>query len=80
MQERWPEVVVAQLVGAAARSIQPAAVVTFDARGVSGHANHVATHRGVLAWAQAQRTHCWLLVRACSCAARARESGADALL
>lgn len=25
-------------------------VVTFDARGVSGHPNHTATHRGVVAW------------------------------
>lgn len=32
-----------------------AQVVTFDDYGVSGHANHRDAHRGVLAWAAAQR-------------------------
>ncbi len=65
MRERWPEPLVAQLVGSSVRAVQAAAVLTFDARGVSGHANHVATHRGVLAWAATEQrgTDCWLLVR-----------------
>ena len=65
MQERWPESVIAELVGASARAVHAQAVVTFDAHGVSGHANHTATHRGVLAWLQAQEggAACWLLVR-----------------
>ena len=66
MQERWPESIIAKLVDASVRTTRAKAVVTFDARGVSGHGNHVATHRGVLAWLQAHRggVTCWLLVRA----------------
>ena len=66
MQERWPEPIIAKLVDAAVCTARAKAVVTFDARGVSGHGNHVATHRGVLAWLQAHRggVACWLLVRA----------------
>lgn len=69
MQERWPASVIAELVGAAVRAARAQAVVTFDAHGVSGHANHVATHRGVLAWLQAQQGDlpCWLLVRMRMC-------------
>ena len=39
------------------------AVVTFDAYGVSGHANHRDTHAGVLRWAEASQVDCWVLVR-----------------
>jgi N-acetylglucosaminylphosphatidylinositol deacetylase len=64
LRERWSEHLVAQLVGDAARAVRARSVLTFDARGVSGHPNHVATYRGVLAWARAQRgVDCWLLVR-----------------
>ena len=66
MHERWPHDVIARLVASAVQTTRASAVVTFDTVGVSGHANHIATHQGVLAWAQAsQRSgHCWLLVRA----------------
>ncbi len=57
-EEAWPPAAVADVVlqhlgGASgqplASSGQPlAAVVTFDARGASGHVNHVATHTGVV--------------------------------
>ena len=30
-------------------------VYTFDARGVSGHPNHIAVHHGVRAWRRARR-------------------------
>lgn len=47
----WPPAAVAAAVqkhldGASGQPL--AAVVTFDARGASGHVNHVATHRGVV--------------------------------
>jgi LmbE family N-acetylglucosaminyl deacetylase len=65
MREQWPEALVAQLVGSSARATQAHAVLTFDAHGVSGHANHAATHRGVVAWGRAQQrsSDCWVLVR-----------------
>jgi N-acetylglucosaminylphosphatidylinositol deacetylase len=68
-QERWPASLIAKLVDASARAARAQAVVTFDAHGVSGHANHVATHRGVLTWLQTQQggVACWLLVRARMC-------------
>ena len=66
MQERWPEPIIAKLVDASVCATRAKAVVTFDARGVSGHVNHVATHRGVLTWLQGHGggVACWLLVRA----------------
>ena len=55
MKANWPAGVVAGEVEAvvARHSIQ--AVVTFDAGGVSGHPNHIHTHRGVLHWASQVR-------------------------
>jgi len=49
-----------------AADTRAAVVVTFDAHGISGHANHTATHAGVLAWAQqhGRLRDCWLL-RSC---------------
>jgi N-acetylglucosaminylphosphatidylinositol deacetylase len=46
--EAWDEDAAAALVGAEVRRLQPAVVLTFDAAGVTGHANHSATHRAVL--------------------------------
>ena len=65
MQERWPEPTMAKLVDAAVCTARAKAVFTFDAHGVSGHVNHVATHRGVLTWLRAHQgdVACWLLVR-----------------
>jgi LmbE family N-acetylglucosaminyl deacetylase len=77
MREHWPEALVAQLVGSATCATQAHAVLTFDAHGVSGHANHVATHRGVVAWGRAQRrsADCWLLVRGLRASAVPRPCG-----
>lgn len=51
MATEWPEAAVARAVEAELKRRGGAvgAVVTFDARGVSGHANHAAVHRGVAA-------------------------------
>ena len=49
-KERWPVEAVAEHVDAAAKRINADAIITFDVGGVSGHPNHVATHRGVLYW------------------------------
>ena len=68
MKQRWPSDAVQRQVEDAVCSAHASAVLTFDARGVSGHPNHVDTHVGVLAWAAAQQqgaaVECWLLVRA----------------
>ena len=62
MSTRWEAADVASCVQETAQRVRAAAVLTFDERGVSGHCNHVATHRGVLAWAaQQQQAQCWLL-------------------
>ena len=51
--ERWEPALVASLVRRELRRRALAAVVTFDAYGVSGHPNHAAVHRGVRALAAA---------------------------
>jgi N-acetylglucosaminylphosphatidylinositol deacetylase len=48
--ERWPAEAVAARVEASVRRVAADVVLTFDARGVSGHPNHTATYRGVLFW------------------------------
>mgnify|MGYP001969474845 CR=1 FL=1 len=49
--ETWDEAVVASHVDDAVKRVDGVdAVLTFDARGVSRHPNHVATHAGVVAW------------------------------
>mmetsp|Transcript_25244 Transcript_25244/g.63208 ORF Transcript_25244/g.63208 Transcript_25244/m.63208 type:complete len:288 (-) Transcript_25244:90-953(-) len=48
--ERWPAGVVASHVEASVRRVAADVVLTFDTQGVSGHPNHIATYRGVLAW------------------------------
>ena len=64
----WAPRAVAAAVEAAVARTQAAQVVTFDAGGISGHPNHVATHAGVLHWWAARKTggaetQLWLLVR-----------------
>ena len=49
-KEVWPEETVAARVRASVQRIDADIVVTFDARGVSGHPNHIAAYRGVRRW------------------------------
>ncbi|EFN59552.1 hypothetical protein CHLNCDRAFT_33970 [Chlorella variabilis] len=50
MLQQWPPAVVATHVAQAVRRFKPQQVYTFDAGGVSGHPNHLATCAGVLRW------------------------------
>ena len=54
-KEVWPEGTVAAYVEASVRRLDANVVLTFDAKGVSGHPNHVAAYRGVRRWAAAAR-------------------------
>ncbi|KIY98423.1 N-acetylglucosaminylphosphatidylinositoldeacetylase [Monoraphidium neglectum] len=63
----WPEATVADLVAAELQKRRCDTVLTFDARGVSGHANHTAVHRGVRSLLQTRGpalgvTSAWQLV------------------
>jgi N-acetylglucosaminylphosphatidylinositol deacetylase len=49
MRAEWDPEAVAGHVLDALREADPSTVLSFDARGVSGHANHAAAHAGVLA-------------------------------
>jgi len=49
-EERWPAEVIELHVEASVRRVAADVVLTFDAQGVSGHPNHIATYRGVLSW------------------------------
>lgn len=51
----WPQALVARAVAATCATTRAATIVTFDARGVSGHVNHSATHYGVALLARALR-------------------------
>ena len=51
----WPQALVARAVAATCATTRAATIVTFDARGVSGHVNHSATHYGVALLADALR-------------------------
>ena len=48
LAEVWDEGAAAALVAAAVARLQPSLLLTFDAAGVTGHANHCAAHRAVL--------------------------------
>lgn len=52
-KEAWPEETIAAHVEASVRRLDANVVLTFDAKGVSGHPNHVAAYRGVRRWAAA---------------------------
>ena len=52
-KEVWPEETIAARVEASVRRLDANVVLTFDAKGVSGHPNHVAAYRGVRRWAAA---------------------------
>ena len=52
-KEAWPEETIAARVEASVRRLDANVVLTFDAKGVSGHPNHVAAYRGVRRWAAA---------------------------
>ena len=54
-KEAWPEETIAARVEASVRRLDANVVLTFDAKGVSGHPNHVAAYRGVRRWAAAAR-------------------------
>lgn len=54
-KEAWPEETIAAHVEASVRRLDANVVLTFDAKGVSGHPNHVAAYRGVRRWAAAAR-------------------------
>jgi N-acetylglucosaminylphosphatidylinositol deacetylase len=47
MKTSWPEELVAQQVHIAVSKYKANQVVTFDAKGVSGHINHIGAHKGV---------------------------------
>jgi N-acetylglucosaminylphosphatidylinositol deacetylase len=47
MSTQWPLEVIRDEVEAFANVVNADAIVTFDEGGVSGHANHIAVHRGV---------------------------------
>ena len=51
----WPAERVAAAVAAAVKKHGTGRVITFDARGVSGHPNHIATHRGVRLFLRQQK-------------------------
>ena len=50
-KEVWPEETIAARVEASVRRLDATVILTFDAKGVSGHPNHIATYRGVCHWA-----------------------------
>lgn len=47
--EIWSPSIIAEIVVNISKEIQPECIITFDDYGVSGHINHIATYRGVVA-------------------------------
>lgn len=52
MDSDWPVNVICEMVFNTIKLTNPSTVITFDERGVSGHANHISTFRGVERCAQ----------------------------
>lgn len=63
MDREWPTKTVMAVLDAYTEAAPVDVVVTFDGAGVSGHANHVATHEGAKQWIEQRKSDSLRAVR-----------------
>jgi N-acetylglucosaminylphosphatidylinositol deacetylase len=57
MTTEWPSETIGAVLDAYSEGVAFDYIVTFDARGVSGHVNHIATYEGTKAWLAKKRAN-----------------------
>lgn len=63
MDREWPAKTVMAVLDAYTEAAPVDVVVTFDGAGVSGHANHIATHEGAKQWLEQRKSDSLRLAR-----------------